>query len=209
MTSRILRSVVDFIVCMAILALFSGCGVRVLAPASTERVAQDIADIKAATNPNVPPTQQGNQAIAQLADDMAKTIDIDAEDLPRARVSPRQWVENPDQALQDTTENVSKPLSIGTGWMMAGGAAATLLAVMGLNIAQRTGGPIGLVAGIVKQVFTADKNPKEDKIARKIQIALENYKDKDPNWRSNPVFNEISDIMTQAEKDYLKEKLNA
>lgn len=189
--------------------LLSGCGARVLAPASVDRIKQDLADMSAANSPIVAPSTYVREANSKLITDMAKVIEIDPQDLvDYVRVPSAVWQANPEGALNKTVENTQKPIGITEGWLVAGGAAMSAVAVVLINILSKSGGPLGIGMDVIKHVLLADKNPKEFKVSNKIQIALENYKLKDPKWRENPVFQEISDIFTQAEKDYIKDKIN-
>jgi hypothetical protein len=195
---------------LIIVLLLSGCGARVLAPASVDRIKQDLADMSAANSPVVAPSIYVREANNKLVGDMAKIIEIDPQDLVDfVRVPSAVWQANPEGALNKTQENVQKPVSIGEGWLLAGGAAATTIGIMLINILSKSGGPLGVGIDVIKHVLLADKNPKEFKIANKLQDALENYKLKDPKWRDNPIFQEISDILTTSEKDYIKDKINA
>jgi len=137
---------------------------------------------------------------------MIAALEIRLDDLPRARVSKQYWEANPQAAGQDSLTNLNQDEnSLAT--IMSATVIVTMLVGAGLALAQtalRTT-PIGQLLGYAGMLF-GQKSPVAKKTDAKILLVLEEYKELDPAWRTNKLYVMLSDKMTNAEKDYVKDK---
>lgn len=187
--------------------LLCGCdSPRILSPESVNRIGMDIANLKAANHTEVPQSEHVRSSTNKIADDMAIAMGIDIVDLPKYEtVSKEQWIKNAKEADKKVTDSVSKPLTPSDGWLAAVGGGVSIAIIVALRLASvyASSTPVGQLAGILMHVCGLGNNPKDTSIASKVEYALDEAQKVDPH---GPVFKVLSDTMTKAEKDHIRNK---
>lgn len=196
---RFILIVLAFVLC--------GCdGPRILSPESVNRIGTDIANLKAANHPSVPHSKFVRNSTNKIADDMATSMGIDVADLPKYEtVSTEQWIEDAKKADGKVTEGISKPLTPSDGWLAAAGGGVSIAIIIALRLVSvyASSTPVGQIAGILMHICGLGNNPKDTSIANKVEYALDEAQKIDPH---GPVFKVLSDTMTKAEKDHIRNK---
>lgn len=196
---RLMLIVLTFILC--------GCdSPRILSPASVGRIGMDIANLKAANHPSVPQSKFVRNSTNKIADDMAISMGIDVADLPKYEtVSTEQWIENAKKADEKVTDGISKPLTPSDGWLAAAGGGLSIAIIIALRLASvyASSTPVGQIAGVLMHVCGLADSPKERSIHTKVELALDEAQKVDPH---GVVFKALSDTMTKAEKDHVRNK---
>lgn len=145
-----------------------------------------------------------SDAMRNHARNMGKAMEIDVEDLPSPRVSTRDWQDNPSRAHQESRDNSNKDSADITRYglyAMAGVSVAMLAGKAGMMMFANH--PIGQFLGMFGQLFGGE-SPKKHKVYKKMIAVLEEYKEIDPEWRTNKLYAMLSDRLTTAEKDFIK-----
>jgi len=146
------------------------------------------------------------------ADNMAKAMEIDVNDLPGPRVSKSDWKMDPIGANTESNSNIKKDGSdIETSTMIGligAGSVALVVILTKLGSTVLAGTPFGNILGKLGTIF-GQQHPVEQQVQSKITKALDAYKVVDPEWRSNKLFVMLSDIMTDEEKDFVKKQRDA
>jgi hypothetical protein len=186
----------------------SGCyRGTVLTGPQFDRIKQDISDSRAVNDPSVPPSEYTKDINATLAEDMRKSLDIELDELPKARVSVNEWVDNEQDAHRKNRGGIEKePVPESYSAMLGG--LATIATLFGLGLVAKTGGPLGMASELLSTWLIA-KNPKDAKVQEIIFKAIELYKESDPNWAKNPLMMQISALMPLTLKDHIKTKIVA
>lgn len=123
-----------------------------------------------------------------------------------SRVPYKNWINDPKGAAHQQDDFTKKDEDKFERNSLIGVGILALLPIL-LAILNKANLPIvSGAAGIIGMLF-GQQNPTEIKVGSTLTTALETYKVKDPNWRENPVFEHISDMMPTAEKDYIKAKI--
>lgn len=193
-----------------LLLALTGCGPVIVTPRQQEMAAQALSDNVAALNyvmenPEVP-TQAKWAAYdsAQHAYNIARAMEIDFSELPRARVTTDDWKANPEKAHAISTSNTGKDSNdmIDLGWKVLAGAGITALAVRAGQLALGNS-PLGPIFNTLNGLI-GGANPKRKRVYDKMLKALDEYKALDPEWRSNKLYMLLSDKFTNPEKDFIK-----
>lgn len=199
---------------LPLLLLLTGCGPVLVMPRQQDVAAQSLSDIEAATDyvlkdENVPyPTRLAVYDTREHARVMSKALEIDVTELPRPRVTTQDWQNDPNAAHQISTANVKTDSDniADYGWKAAGVVGALLIAARAGQLALG-GTPFGQLFAFINGL-TGGESPKRRKIHDKIISALEDYKELDPNWRTNKLYELLSSRMTTAEKDFIKSEIH-
>lgn len=194
--------------------ILTGCGPVVVMPRQQEVAAQSLSDLEAATeyvlkDEAVPyPTRLAVYDSREHARVMSKALEIDSTDLPRPRVTTQEWQANPDAAHATSTANIKTDSTsmLDYGWKAAGVAGALLIVARAGQLALG-GTPFGQLFAFINGL-TGGESPKRRKIHDKLLTALEDYKELDPNWRTNKLYELLSSRMTTAEKDFIKSEIH-
>lgn len=213
-TRTLVYEVMRTVLLLGLLVLLTGCGVpRLVYDSEIEVAAQANADLNEVTSFLFEEGKHtDNQtlvyaaiAIKGHAANMAKAMSIAPDELPVARISKRDWLTNPEWAGAKSEEYIKTDTTTLESVATKGIAGAALLALILRTgyIALKTH-PIGQLLGQLATVFGYN-SPIKDKVHTKIIKALETYKDKDPQWRTNTVFVHLSSCLTEPEKTYIKD----
>lgn len=201
---------------LPILFLF-GC-FRIVTDEQLGIVKQSTADTKAAATYIQQADVTGNDAggvhlagaaMRSHGDHIASALEINPADLPPARVGVNDWKYDPQHASEQTMSNLKKDeYSIST--MVTASVIATMLAGIGIRIGAGAlaSTPIGGIISTIGQFFGQAPQIKRD-VYDKILASLEEYKDIDPDWKTNKLYMLLSDKLTTAEKDYVKKERHA
>jgi hypothetical protein len=197
------RSILFILIC----TFFAGCGGRVLAPSSVERLRNDIANIKQASSKEVTPSSYSQQAINQLSIDMAVALGISLDDLDYyATVKTQEWNTDPKQAGKKVEEAVKNPTSPSGAWWGLAAVVGTGLAVTALRALASSGtGGLPQLAGVIGSLLGWTLDPKAKAIRDKLEVAI-NKASEDPSFNESVVGKELSKVMTPEEKIIIKRK---
>ena len=189
------------VVCM----LFYGCGARVLAPASVERLRTDIANVKQASEAVA--SSYSQEAINRLSIDMATTLGISLSDLDSyATVKAAEWNNAPHEALPKIEDSIKNPVSPSGAWWGLAAVVGTGLAVTALRALASSGtGGLPQIAGLIGSLLGWTLDPKEKLIRDKLQAAI-NIASQEPGFDTTSVGKELSKVMTPEEKLLIKRK---
>jgi hypothetical protein len=160
------------------------------------------------------PTDKGGVKLAAAAMrqhviNMAAALEIRPEDLPQPRVSVTDWKYNPEHANEQTMENLKKDdYSVST--MVSVSVIATMLAGIGLRMGAGAlaATPFGGIISTLGTLFGQAPQIKRD-VYDKILASLEEYKEIDPDWKTNKLYVLLSDKLTNPEKDFIKKERHA
>ena len=188
--------------------LLTGCGSYVT-QRQKETAAQALSDLNAAAT-YVENTYTGDvpamaaSAMRDHAINMGRAMEIDLEDLPKARVTAKDWRDDPNAARQESHNNAksdSDDISKYGLYAMAGVSIAMIAGKAGMMMLGNH--PIGQVLGMLGQLFGGE-SPRKHRVYKKIVATLEDYKTVDPEWRTNKLYVMLSDRLTTADKDFIK-----
>jgi hypothetical protein len=148
-------------------------------------------------------------ALRQHVINMAAALEIRPEDLPQPRVSVTDWKYNPERANEQTMENLKED-EISVSTMVSVSVIATMLAGIGLRMGAGAlaSSPFGGAISMLGTLFGQAPQIKRD-VYNKILTTLEDYKEVDPEWRTNKLYMLLSDKLTTAEKDFIKKERHA
>lgn len=199
---------------LPLVLILTGCGPVLVMPRQQEVATQSLSDLEAATDYVL--TDEAVPYTARLAvfdtrehaRVMSRALEIDPADLPKPRVTVQEWKANPEIAHSTSMSNVKTDTQNITdyGWKAAGIVGALLLAARAGQLALG-GTSIGQIFAFINGL-TGGENPKRRKIHDKILTALEDYKELDPNWRTNKLYELLSSRMTTVEKDFIKSEIH-
>lgn len=190
--------------------LLCGC-FRVVTDDQMKIVKQSIADSNAAAeyiieNTEEPGTKLAGEATRGHTISIAGAMEIDPKDLPNARVTKLDWKYDYNSASEQTIGNLKRD-----GYSISTMVTATVVATMLAGIGIRMGAgalattPLGTIVSTIGTFFGQSPQIKRD-VYNKIILALEAYKDIDPDWKTNKLYVLLSDKLTTAEKDFIKKE---
>lgn len=195
---------------LLVLCLFTtSCGTFVT-NRQKDVAAQGLSDMKAAkeyigNSYENTPASWAADAMYEHGVNMAKAMEIDPDDLPKARVNHRQWQMDPEGARIESNENAKQDSTdIGTYalWGLSGASIAIIAGRLGMMILANH--PIGMILGQLGTIFGGE-SPTKQKVFSKMVAVLDEYKKLDPDWRNNKLYMMLSDAFTQTEKDFIKD----
>lgn len=192
----------------------TGCGTFVT-NRQKEHAAQSLSDAKAALeyvadkySESDPPTMWAALAAIGHAENVARVMDIDLEDLPRPRITKRIWQIDPQGAQEESRALITQDKDSIVNYTLYGLSAVSLAVLLGRLGHQMLGNhPIGILLGQLGHIFGGE-SPRKKKVFDTIVSVMDEYKKVDPNWRNNKLFEMLSDSMTSADKDFVKSQRN-
>jgi len=205
------------LLCLLSIMLLCGC-FRIVTNEQLGIMKQSAADTKAAAiyvqgaeidGRDAGGVKLASAAMRQHVINMASALEIRPEDLPQPRVSVTDWKYDPQRANEQTMHNLKQDeYSVTT--MVTASIIATMLAGIGLRMGAGAlaSTPIGGIISTLGQFFGQAPQIKRD-VYDKILLTLEEYKDIDPDWKTNKLYMLLSDKLTTAEKDHIKKERHA
>lgn len=190
--------------------LLCGC-FRIITDDQIDIIKQSIADGKAASEYIIENTEeQGTKLAGEAAKghtlSVAGAMEIDPRDLPDARVTKIDWKYDYNRASEQTSSNLKRD-SYSISTMVTATVIMTMIAGIGLKMGAQTltATPVGGFVNFLSTLFGHAPQVKRD-VYNKLLVALEQYKDIDPDWKTNKLYVLLSDKLTTAEKDLIKKE---
>lgn len=187
--------------------LLAGC-VRPVPTTAIEQSAQSSADAIAAAE-YILDIAMGLDEITFAASAIQEHVDnaqkaIGTDELPKPRVTVREWKTDYRRAREDTSHNLERD-SYNLAQIGAAVAVGTMMIGIGTKLATvlAKSHPIGQLIGGIGMLF-GQESPTKRIVHNKILCTLEEYKEIDPEWRTNKLYVLLSDKLTTSEKDYIK-----